>query len=188
VRQDHPDPACRGLAPGARHPRSCDRRTRGNAAWPEDPGDSAQSGILRHRRRGGTSSVCRRSRPTRRWVLCDRFSDATSAYQGFGRGLDAGFIRTLNAFSAQALKPDLTFLFDLPVEVGLARAEKRAAGGRPEAAEDRFEREERTFHGRIREGYLSLAAEEPERFRIINGAADVETVRREVCRHLTALL
>jgi dTMP kinase len=123
-----------------------------------------------------------------RWVLCDRFSDATLAYQGFGRGLDAGFIRTLNAFSAQALKPDLTFLFDLPVEAGLARAKKRTAGIRPEAAEDRFEREERTFHGRIREGYLSLTAEEPERFRIINGAADVETVRREVCRHLTALL
>ena len=123
-----------------------------------------------------------------RWVLCDRFSDATSAYQGFGRGLDAGFIRTLNAFSAQALKPDLTFLFDLPVEVGLARAEKRAAGGRPEAAEDRFEREERTFHGRVREGYLNLAAEEPERFRIINGATDVEAVRIEVRRHLTALL
>ena len=123
-----------------------------------------------------------------RWVLCDRFSDATSAYQGFGRGLDAGFIRTLNAFSAQALKPDLTFLFDLPVEVGLARAEKRAVLGRPEAAEDRFEREERTFHGRVREGYLNLAAEEPERFRIINGATDVEAVRIEVRRHLTALL
>jgi dTMP kinase len=122
------------------------------------------------------------------WILCDRFADATLAYQGFGRGLDAGFIRTLNAFSAQTLNPDLTFLFDLPVEAGLTRAENRAAGGRPEAAEDRFEREERTFHGRIRKGYLSLAAEEPERFRIISGAADVETVRREVCRHLTALL
>jgi dTMP kinase len=122
------------------------------------------------------------------WVLCDRFSDATLAYQGFGRGLDAGFIRTLNAFSAQALKPDLTFLFDLPVEVGLARAEKRAAAGRPEAAEDRFEREELTFHGRVREGYLSLAAEEPERFRIIDGATGVEKVRREVRRHLAALL
>jgi dTMP kinase len=123
-----------------------------------------------------------------RWVLCDRFSDATSAYQGFGRGLDVAFIRTLNDFSTCSLKPDLTLLFDLPVEAGLERAKKRAAGGRPEAAEDRFEREERTFHGRIREGYLSLAAEEPERFRIINGEADVETVRREVCRHLTALL
>jgi dTMP kinase len=123
-----------------------------------------------------------------RWVLCDRFSDTTSAYQGFGRGLDAGFIRTLNAFSARALKPDLTFLFDLPVEIGLARAEKRAVLGRPEAAEDRFEREERTFHGRVWEGYLSLAAGEPERFRIIDGAADIETVQREVCRHLAALM
>ncbi len=123
-----------------------------------------------------------------RWVLCDRFADATSAYQGFGRKLDAAFIRTLNDFSTCSLKPDLTLLFDLPVEAGLERAKKRTAGGRPEAAEDRFEREEMTFHGRIREGYLRLAAEEPERFRIINGAADVETVRREVRLHLKALL
>ena len=122
------------------------------------------------------------------WILCDRFADATLAYQGFGRGLDAGFIRTLNALSTQSLKPDLTFLFDLPVEVGLTRAEKRAAGGRPEAAEDRFEREERIFHERIREGYLNLASEEPERFRIINGAAGIEKVQREICRHLEALL
>ena len=122
------------------------------------------------------------------WVLCDRFSDATTSYQGFGRGLDIGFIRRLNAFSSQALTPARTFLFDLPVETGLARAEKRAAGVRPEAAEDRFEREERAFHMRIQEGYLSLAAAEPGRFRVIDGTADVETVRREVCRHLTALL
>ena len=121
------------------------------------------------------------------WVLCDRFADATMAYQGFGRGLDAGFIRTLNAFSAQALKPEMTLLFDLPVEAGLARAKKRAAGGRPEAAEDRFEREERAFHGRIRDGYLTLAAEEPQRFLIIDGAGSVETVHCEVCRCLEAL-
>lgn len=122
-----------------------------------------------------------------RWVLCDRFADATLAYQGFGRGLDAGFIRALNAFCAQALTPEMTLLFDLPVEAGLARAKKRAAGVRPEAAEDRFEQEERAFHGRIREGYLSLAAAEPERFRIIDGAGPVETVHREVCRCLEAL-
>jgi dTMP kinase len=121
------------------------------------------------------------------WVLCDRFADATLAYQGFGRGLDAGFIRTLNAFSAQALKPEMTLLFDLPVEAGLARAKKRTAGVRPEAAEDRFEQEERAFHRRIREGYLSLAAAEPERFRIIDGAESVEIVHREVCRCLEAL-
>ena len=78
------------------------------------------------------------------WVLCDRFTDATLAYQGFGRGLDAGFIRTLNdVFRPGSLKPDLTLLFDLPVEAGLERAKKRTAGVRPEAAEDRFEREER---------------------------------------------
>ena len=123
-----------------------------------------------------------------RWVLCDRFSDATMAYQGFGRGLDNGFIRTLNAFSAMTVTPERTILFDLPVETGLARAEKRVAGISREEAEDRFEHEERAFHGRVREGYLHLAEEEPERFRIIDGAAKVETVRREVCRHLTALL
>lgn len=121
------------------------------------------------------------------WVLCDRFADATLAYQGFGRGLDAGFIRMLNAFSSQALKPEMTMLFDLPVEAGLARAKKRTAGVRTEAAEDRFEQEERAFHGRIREGYLSLAAAEPERFRIIDGAGSVEAVHREVCRCLEAL-
>jgi dTMP kinase len=123
-----------------------------------------------------------------RWVLCDRFSDATTAYQGFGRGIDDRLIRTLNAFSALTVTPERTILFDLPVEAGLARAEKRAAGIRPEAAEDRFEQEERAFHGRVRQGYLKLAAEEPERFRIIDGTANIETVWREVCRHLTVLL
>lgn len=122
------------------------------------------------------------------WVLCDRFTDATLAYQGFGRGLDAGFIKILNDFSALSLTPDMTLLFDLPVATGLARAEKRAAGGPPETAEDRFEQEDHAFHTRIKEGYLNLAADEPERFRIIDGAADVGTVHREICRCLTELL
>jgi dTMP kinase len=121
------------------------------------------------------------------WVLCDRFIDATLAYQGFGRGLDADFIRILNAFSAGELKPERTLLFDLPVETGLMRAKKRTAGVRPEEAEDRFEQEERAFHGRIRDGYLTLAAEEPRRFRIIDGAGPVETIHREVCRCLEDL-
>ena len=121
------------------------------------------------------------------WILCDRFADATVAYQCFGRGLDAGFIQILNAFSALSLKPDMTLLFDLPVATGLARAEKRAAGGRPETAEDRFEHEGHPFHERIRKGYLTLAAGEPDRFRIIDGAADVETVHQEVCRCLAEL-
>jgi dTMP kinase len=122
------------------------------------------------------------------WVLCDRFSDATVAYQGFGRGLDIGLIRMLNGYSTPDLSPVRTLLFDLPVETGLQRAGKRASQVAPEAAEDRFECEERAFHERIREGYLKLAAAEPDRFRIIDAAADVDTVRGEVCRHLSALL
>jgi len=121
------------------------------------------------------------------WVLCDRFTDATLAYQGFGRGLDADFIKILNAFSAFSLTPDMTLLFDLPVATGLARAEKRAAGGALETAEDRFEHEDHAFHERIRKGYLTLAAGEPERFRIIDGAADVGTIHREICRCLAEL-
>jgi dTMP kinase len=123
-----------------------------------------------------------------KFVLCDRFTDATLAYQGFGRGLDIGFIREMNAFSAKDLKPDLTFLFDLPVEVGLERARQRVAGVIPEAAEDRFEQEDGAFHGKIRTGYLSLAEAEPERFRIIDAASDIETIRREVFGHLAVLL
>ena len=122
------------------------------------------------------------------WVLCDRFTDATLAYQGFGRGLDADVIRNLNAFSALSLRPDMTLLFDLPVATGLARARKRAAGGRPETAEDRFEHEDHAFHERIRKGYLTLAAGEPERFRIIDGEADVDAIHCEVCRVLAELI
>ena len=121
-------------------------------------------------------------------VLCDRFTDATLAYQGFGRGIDAALIRALNGFSACSLTPDFTLLFDLPVETGLARANRRMDGIRPEAAEDRFEREDLAFHGRIRQGYLALTAAEPERFRIIDGAAEIETVHREVCNRLAEFL
>jgi dTMP kinase len=115
------------------------------------------------------------------WVLCDRFADATLAYQGFGRGIDMAFIRALNAFSSLSVKPDLTLLIDLDVKTGLDRAWRRTAGVRPEEAEDRFEQEDRAFHGRIREGYQSLAAEEPQRFRIIDGAATIEAIHRQIC-------
>jgi dTMP kinase len=122
------------------------------------------------------------------WVLCDRFADATLAYQGLGRGLDTAFIRTLNAFSTCSLTPDLTLLFDLSVETGLTRAKRRTVGLRPEVAEDRFEREDLDFHGRIRQGYLTLAASEPDRFRIIDGTADAGKVQAEVRHRLMALM
>jgi dTMP kinase len=116
-----------------------------------------------------------------RVVLCDRFSDATLAYQGFGRGLSLEFIKSLNEFSAAALKPDLTLLFDLPVEVGLGRAIDRIAHIQGAPREDRFEQEDRAFHQRIRDGYLSLARDEPGRIRMIDASRDVQTTCQEVC-------
>jgi len=107
-------------------------------------------------------------------VLCDRFTDATLAYQGFGRLLDLDQLRTLNAWATDSLTPDLTLLFDLPEEAGLARARSRNA----EAVSDegRFEAEDLRFHRRVREGYLSLAVAEPSRFVVIDASGDVDDV------------
>ncbi|MCE5210718.1 MAG: dTMP kinase [Deltaproteobacteria bacterium] len=115
-------------------------------------------------------------------VLCDRFSDATYAYQGFGRGLNQEFIRLMNDYSAMLLKPDLTLLFDLPVEIGLERATARNNKLKEPAATDRFERENMDFHRRIREGYLDILKREPQRFRLIDAGRDVEAIQKEVRR------
>ncbi|NPU85594.1 MAG: dTMP kinase [Syntrophaceae bacterium] len=121
------------------------------------------------------------------WVLCDRFSDATVAYQGFGRGLDISFVRNVNAFAGGGLVPRLTILVDLPVETGLNRAFARAAR-QSGPAEDRFEHEELAFHKRVRSGYLEMARQEPGRFRVIDGGRTIQEIHREVCTHLDALL
>lgn len=91
-----------------------------------------------------------------KWVLCDRFFDATTVYQGYARGLDLRLIETLNTTAAQGITPDLTFLLDCPAEVGIKRALGRneRTSGDPE---DRFEREAMAFHQAVREGYLRLA-------------------------------
>lgn len=120
-----------------------------------------------------------------KWVLCDRFSDATIAYQGFGREMDPDFVRRMCDFSSGALKPDMTLLFDLPVDVGLRRALERASRIENAPLEDRFEREALTFHEKVREGYLYLARKEPERFRVIDGGKAVMDVHREVSFHLS---
>ena len=96
------------------------------------------------------------------WVLCDRFTDASRAYQGGGRGLGTDAIESLAAVAHPRLKPDLTLLLDLPVESGLARAKGRKDGG------DRFEDEAEAFFGRVRERYLQLAANEPQRIRVLD--------------------
>lgn len=118
-------------------------------------------------------------------VLCDRFSDATYAYQGAGRGLDNKFIKLINDYSSMLLKPDLTLLFDLPVEIGLHRANKRNDNLKEASAIDRFEKENMDFHGRIREGYLSLLKNDPDRFRLIDANRDVDTIQKEVRRYIS---
>jgi dTMP kinase len=100
-------------------------------------------------------------------VLCDRFADSTTVYQGTARGLDADFIERLHEFTLGHRWPDLTFLLDVPVDVGFARAHARAAGG----PVDRIEAESRQFHEAVRQGFLDLAKRHAERFRILCGEA-----------------
>lgn len=118
-------------------------------------------------------------------VLCDRFSDATYAYQGAGRGLDHEFIKLMNDYSALHLKPDLTLLFDLPVEIGLQRATDRNNRLKEPSSIDRFERENIDFHRRIREGYLNILRNDPKRFRLIDANQDVNAIQEEVRRHIS---
>lgn len=118
-------------------------------------------------------------------VLCDRYADATIAYQGFGRGIDRGFLEKANLFASAGCRPDMTMLFDLPVETGLGRAMQRIAGVKDSMPEDRFEHEEMEFHKRVRYGYLQLAKEEPGRFRIVDAAGDVSHIHQQVIRILT---
>lgn len=109
-----------------------------------------------------------------RWVVCDRFTDATLAYQGYGRGLDVERVRRLVAWAGTP-RPDVTLLFDVPVEVGLARAGRRGGG-------NRLDREDRAFHQRVRDGYLALASAEPDRIAVLDGTRPVEAVREAVLK------
>jgi dTMP kinase len=114
-----------------------------------------------------------------RIVLCDRFSDATLAYQGYGRGLSVPVIRELDRIVTTGLRPALTVLLDLPAEIGLGRARGRNASEGLHS-EARFENEDLVFHNRVRDGYLQLAAQEPGRIRIVNAARSPEEIQVDV--------
>jgi dTMP kinase len=103
-------------------------------------------------------------------VLCDRFSDSTFAYQGFARGLDLDWLRAANEVATGGLRPNLTFVLDLPVSVGLAR--RRADRGQ----QNRLDHETERFHRAVRRGFLALAAEEPGRMRIVNANRPAQEV------------
>ena len=107
-------------------------------------------------------------------MLCDRFSDSTFAYQGYGRGLDLDMLREMNRLATGGLEPDLTILLEVPVASGLIRRRKF------ELEQNRLDHETHEFHGRVRRGFLALAAAEPKRVKIIDGLPHPETVAVEV--------
>jgi dTMP kinase len=113
-----------------------------------------------------------------RFVLCDRFKDATLAYQGYGRGLSLLLIRRLHALDLLALMPDLTLLFDIDPATALERA--RTRDRTKSIDETRFEQEELSFHKRVRAGYLELSREEPERFIVLNAEGGPDEVHHRV--------
>ncbi len=121
-------------------------------------------------------------------VLCDRYIDATVAYQGFGRGLDGSTIDTLNRIATGGLKPDRTFLIDIDVEAGLGRAIRRNLEAGVSDSEGRFEEEAVAFHNRVRDGYRHLAEVESARFTIIDGSGNPEETHRQIWSQLAPLL
>jgi dTMP kinase len=116
------------------------------------------------------TSVIKPALETGKWVVCDRFFDATTVYQGYARGLDVDMIRSLNGEAAQGFTPDMTLLIDCPVDVGIERAIRRNKRDQQEG-QDRFEREQMEFHQRVKEGYLRMARKEPRRFVVMDGRA-----------------
>ena len=111
-------------------------------------------------------------------VLCDRFTDSTLVYQGCGRGLDRTIILDLDRIACDGLKPDLTILIEIDVVTSIQRARRR--NDRTGPAESRIDDESPAFHNRVRDGYVALAAEEPERFVCIDGNASIPEVSRRI--------
>ena len=137
------------------------------------------------------NSVIKPALDTGKTVICDRFTDSTTAYQGYGRGLDIEAVESINRLASAGLKPALTIMLDCPAEVGLKRAFLRIESAASEAGvgagagaggrEDRFEKEEIDFHRRVREGYLEIAKKEPGRIKVINADREVRVIHREIC-------
>lgn len=120
-----------------------------------------------------------------KWVICDRFSDSTLAYQGFARGMDIAGIKAVIRMAVGSCRIDRTLLFDLPPEAGFRRAERRVSSA---GNYDRFEQEGGSFHQKVRQGFLTLAGEEPERFRVIRADQEIYQVHAAVMEAIDDLL
>lgn len=121
-----------------------------------------------------------------RIVLCDRFTDASLAYQGYGRGIELGFIRELHRVGCQGLKPDLTLVVDIDPRTSVRRARQRNRGDGPD--EGRFEQEKLAFHRRVRRGYQELIRAEPRRLKLIPGEQSIEAIHQDVVARARPLL
>ncbi|MBP7831197.1 MAG: dTMP kinase [Kiritimatiellae bacterium] len=121
-----------------------------------------------------------------RQVVCDRFADSTTAYQGFGRGFPVEQMLTINEFAINGANPDLTLLLDIDVGAGFERLARRHR--ETSSTWDRIEREERAFHEKVRQGYLELARRWPQRFRVVPAGRDPEAVEQEIWDHVRRIL
>ena len=120
-------------------------------------------------------------------VICDRFHDSTTVYQGFTRGVDLGLIHQLNKLVLEGVEPDITFILDLPPEIGLERAWNQINNGSRSVMETRFEKEKLSFHNNVRKGYLELAKSESDRFVVIDASVEAGFVRKAIIDKLKAM-
>ena len=150
---------------------------------PDNPGMDADTELLLvfAARAEHLAKVIRPSLEAGQWVLCDRFTDATYAYQGGGRGVDGSRIAALEDWVQGDLRPDLVIVLDLDPEAGLARAAARSD-------KDRFEREDVDFFRRVRQSYLDRAAADPKRYRVVDAAAELDAVRDRILKVLESLM
>lgn len=118
----------------------------------------------------------------KKWVICDRFFDSTLAYQGYGKGFDLNFLNLLYQKIIGETKPDITFIFDIEVEAGLNRANDRINSAN--SNEGRFENMDMNFHKLVRNGFLHIAAQNPERCKIVNAGLPIDAVYTQVIRHI----
>jgi dTMP kinase len=113
-------------------------------------------------------------------VICDRFTDSTMAYQGYGHGFDFNILKAIKHVAIGDLEPDLTFILDIDVKEGLARAGKRMEGDDSTDTEDRFERMKIDFHERLRQGYLTIAKQNPHRCHVIDATLSIDTLHQKI--------
>jgi len=149
----------------------------------ESPSDRTEVLLFLASRAQHVERLIRPALAAGKWVLCDRFSDSTLAYQGFGRGFDLSALKEVNRFATGGLTPHLTVLLDVSPET--SRLRLRARQTQTANAPDRIERESDAFHTRLRKGFLTLASQSPNRFVVVNAERSLNEVSKDVCMAVT---